>query len=675
MKSLHDQEHRSILVLRHQRVTTRAAMTPFTLRLFGPGVLAADGAVVRTHSARTLALLCFLVVEPNRPHARSTLADLLWQGLPEASARQGLRQSLYSLRTVAGGCLSGCLQVAPDWVQFTSQGCDAPVDIDVHRFLATVHGKDETQWYEASTLYKAPLLEGRGFSGGSSYSTWLSTARERLHALAMQNLDRLVVGHMARSEWEAAVGFAEAMQQIEATSEAASQYLMRIFASQDDAHAVDAEWARLCGLLSREFGVEPSGETSQLYRSLRRRGAALQASEPAMPARTADARSDAPLPRAAVEVESVVRAGQAAERVDAFSQAADLYDRALMLMKRFALGSPQRHVDVLLLREAVLERLGRRAEQQGAIDEALSIAEQLDDASRVAVVLLRRAGACAYLGRHEQARHAADRALQIYRDIGDPPGEAEALRELGFVHWHAENYPAALQLAHEALALHRRIGDVAGEATALHNLAEIHRGLGSPLQATQWFEQALQLHWAARNHGGEILSLFGWAHALRQAGDSSGATRKYEAALQLSERHGERAMHSRALHALAMQHAAQGGLDMALAFMRRAIEVDRSIGYAHALGHDLVDLGSIHLLRGEVAQARVALQEALVWFGFTEDADALGSTRARLVELDSSSGAASPLNALRLGIKSHLPLSEGKVYCEFESPVGRHARG
>ena len=129
-----------------------AAMTPLTLRLFGPGVLAADGAVVRTHSARTLALLCFLVLEPDRPHARSTLADLLWEGLPEASSRQGLRQALYSLRTVAGGSLSGCLQVDPEWVQFTSPGCDAPVDIDVHRFLAAVHGKDERQWREASTL-------------------------------------------------------------------------------------------------------------------------------------------------------------------------------------------------------------------------------------------------------------------------------------------------------------------------------------------------------------------------------------------------------------------------------------------------------------------------------------------------------------------------------------------
>jgi len=377
----------------------------------------------------------------------------------------------------------------------------------------------------------------------------------------------------------------------------------------------------------------------------------------------------------AAEVEAIVRAGQAAERVYAFSQAADLYDRALELMKRFELAPPERNVDLLLLREGALERLGRRADQEVAIDEALAAAEELDDSPLVAVVLLRRASVCTYLGRYEEACSAAERALLIYREVGDPPGEAEALRELGFVHWHAEDYPAALQHSREALTLHRRTGDVAGEATALHNLAEIYRGLGSPIQATQWFEQALKLHWAARNHRGEILSLFGWAHALRQASDLPGSTQKYEAALKISEQHGERVMHSRALHALAIQHAADGGLETALAFMRRAIEVDRAIGYAHALGHDLVDFAHIHLLRCEIAEARVALQEALVWFGFTKDADALASTRAQLVELDKNGGAKPPQSTFRRGVKSHLPLSEGKVYCEFESPVRQSLRG
>jgi DNA-binding SARP family transcriptional activator/Tfp pilus assembly protein PilF len=650
-------------------------MTRLTLRLFGPGTLTVGASVVRTHSARTFALLAYLVVEPSRPHARSRLAELLWQGVAEASSRQGLRQALYSLRMLGDGQLGDCLQVGSDWVRFVPPAADAAVDIDVTRFLAAVGSTDEALWREAATAYTAPFLDGRRLASSALYETWLCAARERLHALAMHNLGRLAACHAARSEWAESAGFAEAMRDLDPTSEAASQYLLRIYAATNQLQAADDEWTRLSRLLWQEFGIEPSTETADLYRALRPRSAAHRKPDAAMPGRGAGRRGDTAAPLSCSDVESIVRAGQAAERVHAFSQAADLYDRALKMMALPGLAAPARRADVLLLHEAVLERLGRRADQELAIAEALSIAQSQDDADRVATVLLRRAGACAYLGRHAEARSAAEGALRICRDRGDLPGQAEALRELGFVHWHAEDYGAALQHARDALALHRQMGDLAGEATALHNLAEIHRDLGSPRQAVQWFEQALQLHWAARNPAGEILSLFGWAHALRQCGDHDGSTQKYESALKLSEQNGERAMHSRALHALAMQHAALGALDMALAHMRRAIEVDRAIGYAHALGHDLVELSTIHVLRGEISQARVALQEAQVWFGFTEDADALAATRSALLELDSNAGTLPARGALRRGIKSHLPLSEGKVYCVFESPVARQLPG
>jgi tetratricopeptide (TPR) repeat protein len=186
-----------------------------------------------------------------------------------------------------------------------------------------------------------------------------------------------------------------------------------------------------------------------------------------------------------------------------------------------------------------------------------------------------------------------------------------------------------------------------------------------------WYEQALGLHWAARNHRGEILSRFGMANALQQAGDARGAMQHYEAALRLSDAHGEHTMRSRALHALAMHSAAQPDLDAALNLLRRAIQTDRSIGYAHALGHDLVDLAALHQHRGERVEARAALHEALVWFDFTEDHSALQGARERLADLDAGRETlpASPMP--RRGIKSHLALGEGKVYCEFESPLAR----
>lgn len=649
-------------------------MTALTLRLMGPGVLIEGGTVVRTHSARTLALLAYLVVESGRRHPRAALVELLWPDLPEASGRQSLRQSLYSLKTVAGGRLADGLQVDPKWVLFQVPPVDSPIDIDVQRFLAAVRSDQEADWRAAAAIPNAPLLDGHAAVPGPAYGLWLLAARDRLGALALQNLGRLVIGQMARGEWDEAARHARAMCELDPTCETASQYLLRVLAAQGLPHAVDAEWSRLCGQLSQVLGVDPSAESTALYRVLRPHAVTPQTLGPAATSTPVAAPPRKVNAGGARDAEAMVWAGQAAERVFAFGHAADLYDRALRVMARGP-ALPAQRVDLLMRREAVLERLGRRDEQSALIDEAMALAQGLEDPGRMAIVLLRRAGVCAYQRRHVEARAAAEQALQLFRDLGDVPGEAEALRELGFLHWHAEHHADALTRTREALDLHRRIGDATGEATALHNLAEIHRGLGSPGQAGQWFEQAMQLHWASGNPAGEILSLFGWAQALRQAGDAAGSTAKLQSALKLSDRSGERVMHSRVLHALSMQAAADGALDVSVDFMRRAIEIDRAIGYAHALGHDLIDLSNLHLRMGEVAQARVDLIEAQVWFEFNDDVESLESTRARLHELDTQGALCSPAKGPRGGVKSHVSLGEGKVYCEFESPLGALRQG
>lgn len=625
-------------------------MATLHLRLLGPGTLSLDNAPVRPHSVKALALLAFLALEPGRPHGREKLAALLWGGQPERSARQGLRQALHSLKSLARGALDDRLVSDRDSVAFTP---GPGVDVDALRFLDAARSTDPERWHDAAERYRAPLLDGRTIGDADEFEQWLASTRDRLHALALQNLDRLAAHHTARAEWDAALACAHALRDLDPESEAARRHLARVRATRDRGDLAPSEPA------ARDAS-RPDALANAAHENV-----SSTTDDPPRASRSPPAPAALPAP---LDAEPYVRAALAAERVHAFSQAADLYDRALRLLERCAPAAPERRCEVLLRKESMLERLGRRAEQVETIDRALSIAAQLHDSTRLASVLLRKAGACAYLGNFAGALRAAERALAICRDVGDAPGEAEALRELGFVHWQANDAASALTHAREALALHRRLGDVTGEASALHNLAEIHRELGSPRQAFDLYEQALRLHWAAGNHEGEILTLFGVANALWQAGDVEGAMRRYGDALALSERHGERTMQTRALHALATRHAAQRDLDAALRLMQRAIDVDRAIGYAHGLGHDLVELARIHAERGERAQAQAALTEATVWFGFTENHDALRATRAWIDAGASGTPPIATASAAWPGVKSHVTLGEGKVYCAFESP-------
>lgn len=361
--------------------------------------------------------------------------------------------------------------------------------------------------------------------------------------------------------------------------------------------------------------------------------------------------------------------GLASRRGYAFAQSLQFYDNALGILGRADSPPDAQTLDVLLLKEEVLGRLGRRAEQMATIEQAVATSTRLAAPARLAGVLLRRANACAYLDDSVQAQEAGHRALEIYRACADSAGEAEALRDLGFLYWRAENYPSALRYAREALAAHRALGDLVAEASDLHNLAEIHHSLGSPRQALEWYRQALELHWSVGNHDGEILTLFGIANALQQSGDLAGSRQKYEEARRLSERHGERTMESRALQALALDARSRGALDEAAELMHRAIEVDRAIGYAHALSHDLTELCAIHLQRGETQSAGAVLREALDWCELTGDTVATVSIAGWLADLDAGRTPELALAERPGWVKSHVPLPEGKVYCEFESPL------
>jgi DNA-binding SARP family transcriptional activator/tetratricopeptide (TPR) repeat protein len=368
-------------------------------------------------------------------------------------------------------------------------------------------------------------------------------------------------------------------------------------------------------------------------------------------------------------VDRLAQAAHKAESLFALGGASDLYARALAALETTRANDHARRFDLLLAREAVLDRLGRRSEQQEVLAELLRVAGCSGDAGRVATALVRDAGFLAYTSRVAEAHAAGERALSIARAGKDRSAEARALRELGFVHWSNGDFSAALRYAREALALHRVTGNLGGEATALHNLAEIHRGLGSPKRALQLYEDALHLHWSARDARGEVLTVFGMAHALHQLGAVEQARDRLRRALALSEEVGDRLMGSRACQALALLAREDGALDDAVQLMERALSWSRGAGYAQGVAYDLLELGYLYQLRGESANAAKALQDAVEWLRLIEDDARLAHAERQLQALASGNSAAPAAPERPYWVKSHVAVPEGKVYCEFESSL------
>jgi tetratricopeptide (TPR) repeat protein len=296
----------------------------------------------------------------------------------------------------------------------------------------------------------------------------------------------------------------------------------------------------------------------------------------------------------------------------------------------------------------------------------------MDDDRRKAEAYLREASLHAYANRLEDAQAAGERALALLATLDDADGETQALRELAFLHWSARDYGSALDYSRRVLDRHRRSGDGASEATALHNLAEIYRSLDSPRLALGLYEQALDLLWGQRDVVGQGMTLYGMSHALGQMNQVDTAAERARRALDQFMTAGDLLMASRAHHKLAGLCWQIGDLPQAIVHIEHALRISREIGYGPGMAHGLVAAGYLYTLHGNREKTRIALDNAKIWFSLIDDVDAVQEVD-RLAEQIEKGKAEIPAPSSIGWVRSHVLLSGGTVFCEFETPMVRRS--
>jgi hypothetical protein len=163
-------------------------------------------------------------------------------------------------------------------------------------------------------------------------------------------------------------------------------------------------------------------------------------------------------------------------------------------------------------------------------------------------------------------------------------------------------------------------------------------------------------------------------HALRQIGKTQAALERYQQALAASVAAGDRLMVSRVHQVLASILWDSGPADLVLTHLHQALSISQEIGYGPGIAHGLSALGIFAAQRGDQILACQYFEEASIWLRLTEDQDGLSDVQNRLLDLSHEPPPRSSEPPVMGWVKSHLALAEGKVYCEFESPLARIQR-
>ena len=265
-------------------MTAPSSTSPVSLRLLGRCEFRRGEELVHLETTRAAALLAYLALA-GAPQPRQKLLGLLWGHLPEEKARANLRHTLWHLRTRFPGEIP-LIETTQQTVAFNRQaGCR----VDVAEFeaclenegqMGNAQGSPQNRYAllgQALDLYEGDLLEGLYIDDSPGYDEWLIVERERLRALAVQALQRLVGYYLSWGEYEAGIHYARRLLGMEPWQEEAHRQLMRLLLLSGQRSAALAQYETCRQALAEELGVEPAPETQALVETIRQSGEAAGA--------------------------------------------------------------------------------------------------------------------------------------------------------------------------------------------------------------------------------------------------------------------------------------------------------------------------------------------------------------------------------------------------------------
>ncbi len=287
-----------------------------------------------------------------------------------------------------------------------------------------------------------------------------------------------------------------------------------------------------------------------------------------------------------------------------YGDAEQVFRRAIDVL---GTGDPALLGEALLGLGLVLKRIGRVDEARESFERALALYRAFLDRGQEARALALVAGIDYEHGRWAEAEASFLESLAVQREIGDRGAESHALLNLAAVHMDRGELDRAVACYEEALAIAREIGNRRTEGHALGGLGilQIERDVDA---SSDLLEQAIQIcRDVGESHRACILLVNLAYHRFRQ-GRLAEARENYQKALVESPGLREIGIIENNLAlVLALEGADPPVVDE---HMRAGEQALRAVGDRLELGKLLCRKGRIAELRGEIAAARAALDEA-----------------------------------------------------------------
>ena len=309
------------------------------------------------------------------------------------------------------------------------------------------------------------------------------------------------------------------------------------------------------------------------------------------------------------------------------------FDEAVKIAQQ--LDDPEAEARHLGNQGIALAHIGNFSQAHRSFRKAYTIAQRIGHTPLIFDALVQIADLEMERENPEGALASLEDALQIAEQKGNLPPQLKAHLMLGRIYWTQQEFDLAAGHYQSALHLATTLEDGGAQVECLHQLGAMAKSRGETAQAVSYFRQALDVPLELKHPQRDLALVAQLGDALLDSGDFSQALDNYEKALQLARTLSDRQAEARLLGSLSIVQAELGDREQSITLTDRAVEMARESGQIQLLGEQLLLQALAYYDHGQMQAALSACIEALAIFEKIEASSLLEKAMDLLEEIQS----------------------------------------
>ncbi|MBI3650306.1 MAG: tetratricopeptide repeat protein [Acidobacteria bacterium] len=239
----------------------------------------------------------------------------------------------------------------------------------------------------------------------------------------------------------------------------------------------------------------------------------------------------------------------------------------------------------------------------------------------------------ASLGDYSSAQDHLQQAIYIAQRLNDDGLESSALDALASLYTDQGRWEEAEYISQKALELSRKIGNQILEANILNSLGNIYFQQGKEAEAESAYCRSLKLFRQNSDRVGEAYTLGNLAMIRSDQENWPEAEKLFQQSLEIYRQFGDRINEGRTLDALGLTYYGQGRLEEAEAIHQQSLRIFEETGNLVEQGLALKYLAMLHFDNGDIKQALALAEQAVAILEKTENERRLIEAKEVLEEI------------------------------------------